>query len=731
MLRAAAMAMRSRRPLAWGGLCCLVGVALPERAAEPMAPTAIAIVLLVGLARIAPVPALLAGAVLLGHASRIARSEAPTFSDREAIQGTVLRTAGDRVVVELAQGRVTFAWPDDSLPAPGDAVAARIRPPFPTQTLPGDPSPLFFDDDLGRATPRSAIAATILRRPSAADTDAWLDGAVHRGLLRAFVTGDRREVTGAETTLLRETGTTHLLSVSGLHVGMVALFVAAIVWVPSRLLGLWTGPWMRAVPGFVAAIGSVAFALFVGNPAPAARAAWMASAGAVLRSRGRRVDAWNLLGLAVLVTCCSDPGVTGTLSFQLSYAAMAGMLAVGPTVARLLPPDVPAIVRWTVASIATSIGATLGTLPWSALLFQSLAPLGFVANLVAVPISGCAVPLALVARFAPPAAGALALRGADALTGVLLFWLETVRAPLWHPAATLPGAFALGAIPFLVRRPGLVVAAICVACVRVVPANVLTVTFLAVGQGDAALVEWPDGRVWLVDGGPSSEQLLRYLRRRSLGRVDVAVLSHPHPDHLGGLVPILDSLEVGELWVPRPPRLDESDYWAAWRIAFARGIAVRSPRDLEDRIEHPLFGWTSPARAVSSRVNDESLVLRIQHGAHSFLFTGDVESAAERWLAPFLLAAAVVKVPHHGSRSSSTPAFVEAVGAEWAVVSCGRENRFHHPAPETLNRWSGTKVARTDRDGSIQFVSDGTTLSVDAGGTDITGRRGAVRESIR
>jgi hypothetical protein len=247
---------------------------MPERAAEPVAPTALAIVLLVGLARFAPSPALLAGALLLGHAARIARPETPAFDEREAIRGTVLRTAGDRVVVELAHGRVTFAWPDDTLPAPGDAVAARLRSPFPTQTLPGDPAPLFFDDDLGRATPRAAIAATILRRPFAGDADTWLDGAVHRGLLRAFVTGDRREVTDAEAALLRATGTTHLLSVSGLHVGMVALFAAGIVWVPSRLLGLWTGPWMRAVPGFVAAIGSVAFAVFVGNPAPAARAAW-------------------------------------------------------------------------------------------------------------------------------------------------------------------------------------------------------------------------------------------------------------------------------------------------------------------------------------------------------------------------------------------------------------------------------------------------------------------------
>ncbi len=263
----------------------------------------------------------------------------------------------------------------------------------------------------------------------------------------------------------------------------------------------------------------------------------------------------------------------------------------------------------------------------------------------------------------------------------------------------------------------------------------LTVTFLAIGQGDAALVEWPDGRAWLVNGGPASEQLLRYLRRRGISHLDVAVLSHPHPDHLGGLVPILESLPIEELWVPRPPRADELDYRRAWGLAFERGARIRLPADLDDRIEHPLFGWRSDARAPSSAVNDESIVLRIQEGAHSFLFTGDIEAEAERWLTPFLVPTTVVKVPHHGSRTSSSPAFVDALRADWAVVSCGQDNRFHHPAIETLAHWAGTGVARTDRDGSVRFTTDGTDLVVEretAGGwAFITGRHRAVRESVR
>jgi competence protein ComEC len=305
---------------------------------------------------------------------------------------------------------------------------------------------------------------------------------------------------------------------------------------------------------------------------------------------------------------------------------------------------------------------------------------------------------------------------------------------VWSPALTVAGALAVGALPFLVRRPALALAAVCFACVRVFPRDVLTVTFLAVGQGDAALVEWPDGRAWLVDGGPPSDQVLRYLRRRGIRHLDVAVLSHPHPDHLGGLAPVLESLDVDETWVPRPPRATELDYRRAWLVAFAR-TRVRVAGDLEDRIEHPLFGWRSPARAVSSQVNDESLVIRIAHGEHSFLFTGDIEAGAERWLAPFLGPATVVKVAHHGSRTSSRPTLVEAVDARWAVISCGVENRFHHPAIETLARWKGSAVARTDRDRSLRFTSDGTGLSVecDASGrwTSITGRHRAVRESIR
>jgi hypothetical protein len=206
LLRAAAMAVLSRRPLAWGGLFCLVGVALPERAAEPVAPTAIAIVALVGLARFAP-----ARAARRARSSSDTRRESPDpkrrrSDDREAIQGTVSRTAGNRVLVELAKGRVTFLGRPIRCPRPATPVAARFvrrsRRRRSRAIRRRSSSTTIWAGRLKALRSRRASCATL---PPAADT--WLDGAVHRGLLRAFVTGDRREVTEAETALLRDTGT--------------------------------------------------------------------------------------------------------------------------------------------------------------------------------------------------------------------------------------------------------------------------------------------------------------------------------------------------------------------------------------------------------------------------------------------------------------------------------------------------------------------------------------------
>jgi competence protein ComEC len=299
----------------------------------------------------------------------------------------------------------------------------------------------------------------------------------------------------------------------------------------------------------------------------------------------------------------------------------------------------------------------------------------------------------------------------------------------WSPAVGAGGAALLAGAVLLRRHPA---AAACLALValglRVVPAERLVVTFLAVGQGDAALVEWPDGRRWLVDGGPSSDQLLRYLRRRGLRGLDAVVLSHAHDDHMGGLLPVMQSLPVRAFWVPRAPLAEEAAYTALWDAARSQGSTLVLPDDVPvrglsgARIEHPRSGWRARGRDT---INDESLVLRLDHGRHRVLFTGDVELQAEALLARVLGPMTVVKVAHHGSRSSSSPAFVARTRPALAVVSAGRDNRFGHPHSQALGAWtlpaegaacgptdadgSGcrTRLLRTDRLGSLEWSSDG------------------------
>ncbi len=599
-----------------------------------------------------------------------------------------------------ATGRIRVAFPERP-PPPGTVVlvagfARRIDPTH----LPGTPDPII---DAARAGVRSEVRATQVIRLGADRPAPAVAEARHAGLLRAFVDGDTAEVADEDSLLLRRTGTWHLVSISGLHVGVGAALGWGVVWVLSRPFALWRRHpiwrWACAAGGIAGAVGYAELAEW---GVPARRAAWMASVALLALAGSRRPDAARTVALAAIAVVVVDPASVGSLGFQLSFLALLGMMTVGPRITRRVPPDLPRPVRWLAASLATSLGATVGTLPIIALHIQQLSLLSPVANLWAIPWLGTiATPLAVLAAAldGAPRRGVLAL--ADAAVDVGLAGLRLCDVDPASPAVGVAGAAALAVTLALWRRE--VLALGCVAavifCPRA-PSRDLVVTFLAIGQGDATLVEWPDGRRWLVDGGPPGRELLYWLRARGIRRLDTVFLSHGHPDHYGGLLPVLAELPV--------------DRYVAGALLDGQelpGVGVWT-RDHPDLVR-------VPEGFVAEDENDRSLILRLRYGTRSILLPGDAEEGEEGAVAAsgVDLRADVLKLAHHGSRTSSTEAWLAAVQPSVAVIPCGFDNRYGHPHAAVLRRLRdlpATNLWRTDEDGSIEVRTDGTDLRIRA-----------------
>jgi competence protein ComEC len=674
--------------------------------------------------RVASRAALLAAGITLGWAGPAKLADPPRLDGEWRLRGRVATAAwGTAADVELtalgrpaaawvpAEGRVRVRFPDTP-PPPGTAVIASGRArPLDVGALPGGPDPAW---DAARAAVVSELRAKDVIRVGGPPPTFRLEGAENAGLLRAMLDGERGGVPEEVALSMRRTGTWHLVSISGLHIGLSATVGWGVAWVLTRpLVFVWRRGGLRWLCALAAIGAALAYADVAGWPLPARRAVWMSAAGAILAALRLRPGAAEVLALAWLGTSAADPSAITNPGAQLSFGAMIGMALVGPRVTRWLPPDSPFWVRWPVGALATTAGATVGTLPTVAFYFQDLSVTAPIANLVAVPLMGTvATPALLMSQLLPGFLGRWALVVADGAVTLALVLTEPLAVAPVHPAVTLPGALLLVAAMLLRKQ---VIAAVLLGTLALGlverPVRTLVVTILDVGQGDAALVEWPDGRAWLIDGGPPGRDLLLALRRRGVTRLDTVVISHPHPDHIGGLDAVFAEMPVDTVRIPRVPLAGEATYAATLAKTRAKRIlGARSRGDpFATALVHPLPGFFA-----DDNVNDESLVLRFGLGRRHFLFAGDVEAAAERAIVGSGLdvRADVLKVPHHGSRTSSSPAFVAAVAPSIAVVPVGRANRYGHPHAAAMAAYRGTKVYRTDLDGSVTIRTDGETLEV-------------------
>ena len=535
-------------------------------------------------------------------------------------------------------------------------------------------------------------------------------------------------------------GLAHVLSVSGLHVAALAVVLAAL------LAGL-----LRGVPAVVrrfdarrpAAIAALpmvwGYVVFTGNQPPAVRSALMLSVVLLGHVVQRPSDALNAVALAAAVLLVVDPASVRDLSLQLSFTAVLALVLLAPQLRALLPialPDPRRAGRWrrgldrlreaVLGVCAASAAVTIASIPLVATAFHRISLVGWVTNVVALPVASVLTLASAVTAgvfcVSPPLAAAplwVASLAARAL-------LALVRAGAAVPLGTLssPGfpwpatvAFVLGllGVALGVRRAGWVVALAFAAVLGrplLGPRPPLELTALPVGHGDALLVS-SGGAHLLVDGGgvpdgidPGARVVLPYLRERGIRRLDAVALSHPHPDHALGLLTVLREVPADRLWLPagveRGPLVDA--LLAAAGRARVEWLSAGERRTLGDAIVRVL----SPPRDASTlrTVNDRSLVLHLSAAGRSLLLPGDAGAAAEAELP--LLASTVVKVPHHGSRTSSSPRLVSSTEAWLALFSDGRGNRFGLPAPEVVERWraSGAEILRTDVSGAIRVSLD-------------------------
>ncbi|MEP6607209.1 MAG: DNA internalization-related competence protein ComEC/Rec2 [Burkholderiaceae bacterium] len=554
------------------------------------------------------------------------------------------------------------------------------------------------------------------------------------GVLLALVLGDQRAIGDADWTLFNRTGIGHLVSISGLHITMIASLVGLIVaalWRRSPMLLTRAAVQTAAVLGGLAA--AVLYALLAGWGVPAQRTVVMLATVGIAWLLGGRVGMGTSLALAAALVCLIDPWAVLAPGFWLSFGAVAAIVwAVQGRSLREPTRNWRDGVR---AATRVQIAVTVGLIPATVLLFHQLSIVSPLANAVAIPVVSWAVtPLALIgAAFAalPTPLSSIAeplFAIANAIFAALAAALQWSASLSWAvlPVATPPLALivlaAIGAI-WLLAPPGVPLRAVGVAALLpmfVWPSerprgNDVWITALDIGQGSALLIETRD-RAWLYDAGPrySSDSdagervVLPYLRHRGIGRLDGMIISHLDSDHSGGAASVLRSIEVERVISSIP---------AGHPALGARNDVERCAAGMQWKSGSLTFAVIHPTRAdyeLRRTTNSMSCVILVVSGATRLLLTGDVPLADE---SAFLarepaLRANWLAVPHHGSRSSSGALLLGTLGAATAVAQAGYRNRFGHPDASVVARYRANhiKLVRTDHAGAVQwrFGSDAT-----------------------
>ncbi len=597
-----------------------------------------------------------------------------------------------------------------------------------------------------------------------------------RHIVAALAVGDRGFMPAPLSQAIRAAGVAHLLAVSGMHLAAV---VALVFFVVIRLWALM--PWRQYIePKSVAAgtslMAALLFTAVTGARASTLRALLVAGLMLVGMMIDRKIRLLHAIAWTASALLLFSPLLLWDPGFQMSFAATFVLaIAFQQEEQDLFFAEKKKGIRlgsllWQL--LRASFWASAATAPIAMHHFGEVAWLGLFTNLLAVPLATLLIlPSALaglLVSLVSETAGALLLDMAIGLSeqvAVACFWLQS-KAPMTRVPPLNALEWVLWAVLMALglwggrlrmftrgQRRGVVLLALAALALlgsrlyaggwQQLSRQSLRVTFVDIGQGDAAVVELPGGGVWLIDGGglpfvskgavgdpqsiaesPARQTLLPYLRSQRIESIDLAILSHPHPDHYIGLQAVAKVMPIKELWSVHEER-EVAGAFERWLQELERGATVvRAPRlglarqqgGVRIEVLWPRYSESEDSSETRESgldpvlsVNDNSLVVRIDFAGRRLLFAGDLEAEGEALLVAELaseLSVDVVKVPHHGSKTSSSPVFVNATHPAVAILSCGRANRFGFPNAGVVARWLARAqfLFRTDQVGSISVV---------------------------
>ncbi len=562
-------------------------------------------------------------------------------------------------------------------------------------------------------------------------------------LIKGLLLGERGEISHELREAFAKCGVIHALAISGLHIGYISFFFFI----------LFTLLRFNYQARIIAVLVSVFFYdLIIGFEPPIVRASLMLAIFLIGRLLQRRTEVLNVIATAALIILLINPQELFQASFQLSFAAILSIAYLYKRLKIIFD-------HWLLFRKLTqrhigeylgrlflvSLAAQLGTLPIVAYYFGRISLIGFLLNLLVIPIVG----IVIVLGFGTLIFSLISMPLAQIYANTNMLFLKSLIhivdkvGQIKFSSYEIPkiGLITIFIYYFLIwcllnldqkfYRKGMVFSTLAIAGFltwKSVFENPrwMQVLFFDVGQGDAALITFPDGKNLLIDAGPAFEDfdageffIVPYLKRAGIDKLNAVILSHADIDHIGGMASIFRNLRIDHVF--DSGYLDESSVCSTYQhvidslhIQYQKVYAGQRLRIFENYGVYILHPGKSFGNKFREDINNCSVVVKIVYGKRSFLFPGDIEKKAEEILINFdeLLRSDVLKIAHHGSRSSSTLKWLKFVKPEFAIISVGKNNKFNFPDPPVLKRLDqlGIKTIRTDLNGAVVFRTDGNLL---------------------